>query len=155
MLQLWKARRGRKAAVARIAPFIEKSRIALGGIPDAAWQDAYLIGFLAMLASLEARERAGFLKSNALGLVQSETLAELSGQAADVLGEVIYASSMEQQASFEAGCSNAAVFHSALHRDEIAPTVVSLAHDGCSSGVNPELYELWKQLFEERISIVA
>jgi len=127
----------------------------LGGIPDAAWHDAYLVGFLAMLASLEARDEAGLLKSNALGLVQSETLAELSGETADVIGEVIYALSMEQQAWFEAGCSDAAAFHSALHRSEIVPAVVGDMRDGYPSEVEAELYGLWQQFFEARISVLA
>ena len=155
MLQLWKARRGRKAATALIAPFVEQSRIRLGGIPDAAWQDAYLVGFLAMLASLEASEEAGSLKSYALALVQSETLAELSGEAADIVGQTICSLSLEQEGRFGAGCRDASLFHKTLRQHEGPSTLVGTFEGGYPSGVGPEVADLWQQIFEARISLLT
>jgi len=159
MLQFWKARRGRKAATALITPFVERSRVQLGGIPDFAWQDAYLVGFIAMLATLEAREEAGSLRSYALGLVQSRTLAELSCQPAAVVGETICALSMEQDGWFAAGCRDASKFHAALHQYE---SVVPLQGGGPIAGLSTypseletELYELWKEHFEARIAFIS
>jgi hypothetical protein len=154
MLQMWKARRGRKAAVALIAPFIEQSRMRLGTIPDMAWQDAYLCGFLAMLASLEAKEEAGSMSSHALALVQSETLAELSGETADVIGETICTLSMEQEGWFGAGCRDALVFHEALHQRSVIPSLVGTFQSDYPSEVELELDDLWKQFFESRISFL-
>jgi hypothetical protein len=159
MLQLWKARRGRKAALSLIAPFIERSRLELGGIPDTAWSDAYLVGFLVMLASLEASDEAGTLKSYALGIVQSETLSKLSGQAADTVGEVICALSTEGSSCFSAGCRDAAAFHAALHqqtRDYPLPDVITDdARSGYPFELDADLYGLWKQLFESRVASLS
>lgn len=159
MLQLWKARRGRKAAVALIAPFIERSRATLGGIPESVWSDPYLIGFLSMLASLEAREEAGSMRSYALGLVQCEALAELSGHEAGALGEKICLLSMEQETRFHAGCRAAVEFHGAMGRcgDIVLSEgdVPSAGWDDYPSVVGTELYDLWKHHFESRIPFLS
>ncbi len=154
MLQLWKARRGRKAAMALIYPFVERSRIEFGGIPDSVWHDTYLIGFLAMLASLAAREQAGSLQSNALGLVQSETLAALSGHDADVFGQAICALSMEREPSFGAGCRDATGFYSALHQSDDASFLPNGLSGGDSLTANAGIHELWRQTFEARLTLL-
>lgn len=48
-------RRGRRAAVTTIGPLVERSRAALNGIPDIAWRDPYLVGFMLTLITIVAR----------------------------------------------------------------------------------------------------
>ncbi|MGO4705587.1 hypothetical protein AB4072_07405 [Microvirga sp. 2MCAF38] len=143
MLQLWKARRGRKAAVAAITPFVARTRVNFGGIPDSAWCDAYLVGFLAMLATLLAHEVVSDMRSDALGLVQAETLAELSGLRTALLGEGIFTLSLDRDEQFEEGCQMASAFYSALH--SVAPEL---------RASDPEILSLWRQYFDEHLVVI-
>jgi hypothetical protein len=156
MLQLWKAWRGRKAAVAAISPFLEASRFSLGSIPEAIWRDAYLVGFLAMLASLEAKRATGSLTSHALGLVQAEALAQLSGESADLLGERICSFSTEQDARFNDGCLQAIIFHEVLQGRMpealyLQGPLASPSDSGAAAFTEyPDVRGLWARLFEVR-----
>lgn len=150
MFQLWKARQGRRAAVAAIAPLIARSHGSVGPIPARAWHDAYLLGFLSMLASLLAWKKVGRVSSQALGLVQAETLAALSGEVASVHGEEIFTLSMDQDPDFRDGCRQATVFHAALER---------FSNDALLAGDWPldthqddELHRLWNETFEVRLA---
>ena len=69
MFQLLRARRGRKAAVAAIAPQVDASRHRLTGIPDAIWLEPYVVGFITALITLIARETVGSLSVRAMGLL--------------------------------------------------------------------------------------
>jgi hypothetical protein len=159
MLQLWRARQGRKAAIALLTPFVEQSRSELGAIPDTAWSDPFLVGFVVMLASLEARDAAGFLSSHTLGLIQCETLAAFSNQTADVAGESIFLLNMEHQGAFGAGCGAAAAFHLALREQGYMPASAGGAHGlgltGYPLGLGTDLYERWQQHFNGRISFIS
>lgn len=150
MLQLWKARQGRKAAVATLAPLIARSEGSMGAIPSSAWHDAYLIGFLSMLASLQAWKKVGPVSSQALGLIQADTLAELSGELASVIGEEICILSMDQNMDFGEGCQQATFFHAAL---ETARDDLLVQNDWpCESEGGHRLNLLWKEAFEVRVS---
>jgi hypothetical protein len=151
MLQLWKARQGRKAALASIAPFIARSEGAMGAIPSHAWHDAYLMGFLSMLASLQAWKKVGPVSSQALGLIQADTLAELSGELASLIGEEICILSMDQDMDFGEGCQQATLFHAALEKagDELLVRPDWPFEDGDDEH---GLKLLWKETFEARVS---
>lgn len=102
--------------------FVEKSEASLGGILAAAWHDPYILGFISTPASLEARAAVGGnLGSAALGLIQSETVAELSGASASLHGEEILTLSMDGDPQFQSGCSQAMSFHAALRRSQLVP----------------------------------
>ena len=154
MFQLWKARKGRKAVLATLAPFIEGSEVRLGRIPAAAWHDAYILGFVSMLASLEARMALeGSLGSLALGLIQAETVAMLSGEPAGLHGEEILMLSMEGDPRFLNGCNQAVVFHAALQRSHRAFVDPSRRNEWKSDTpyLQDDLDALWLELFEEKV----
>ena len=158
MLHLWKSRQGRRAATTLIDRFLQKSRRKLGSISEAAWHDAYIVGFMAMLASLVAREAAGTLNSDALGLVQAETIAELSGRSSDVLGEEILGLSMQEDPDFVSGCRDACLFHAALQSEEAIspPTEAGESTSWLEepTGPNRNADELWAQIIEERLALI-
>jgi hypothetical protein len=152
MLQLWKARQGRKAAVAIIAPLIARSQGRIGAIPARAWHDAYLVGFLSMLASLQAWQKVGPVSSQALGLIQAGVLAELSGEVASVLGEEICTFSMEQNMEFGDGCQQAAIFHAALEKAGKDYQLLIQPDWPFEHEYEGELRTLWNEAFETRIA---
>lgn len=158
MLHLWKSRQGRRAATTLIDGFLQKSRRKLGSISEAAWHDPYILGFMTMLASLVAREAAGTLNSDALGLVQAETMAELSGRSADVLGEEILGLSMQEDPDFVSGCRDACLFHAALQSGDAISEPMEAA-EGTSwledpTGPSRNADELWVRIFEERLTLI-
>ena len=151
MLQLWKARQGRKAAMAMIAPLVARSDATVGAIPARAWHDAYLLGFLSMLASLQAWKKVGPVSSQALGLIQAETLAELSGEVASVHGEEICILSMEQDMDFGEGCQQATLFYAALEKSSDDEALKN--QDWPFEDRRDEaLHDLWKQSFDARLA---
>lgn len=154
MFQLWKARRGRKSILATLAPFIEGSEARLGRIPATAWHNAYVLGFLSMLASLEARiTLEGSLSSLALGLIQAETIAALSGESASFHGEEILALSMEGDPQFLSGCNQAVSFHAALQRSYRAFVEPGRSAEWKSDMpyLQDDLDALWREMFEEKV----
>lgn len=110
LLGLWRARQGRKAAAAIIAPFVERSRHRLGDTIEIHWLDPYLVGFMSTLITLVATRRTGGLGSEVLGLVQSEAWAEITGLEAALVGEQICFLSATGHRGFIQGCRNAATF---------------------------------------------
>ena len=81
------ARRGRRAAVTMIGPLVERSRAALNGIPDIAWRDPYLVGFMLTLITIVARIESRALQDDDLSLVQSQAWQAITGMDADLIGE--------------------------------------------------------------------
>jgi hypothetical protein len=114
MLGLWKAYRGRRAAAAAIIPFIDGTRLRLGAIPDSAWRDPYVIGFLGMLITVTATRLVGSLPTDTLAAVQSGAWADITGMAGDVIGEEICFLGAANDVRFLSGCSNAESFFQAL-----------------------------------------
>ncbi|QFU17349.1 hypothetical protein [Microvirga thermotolerans] len=154
MFQLWKARRGRRIALAILRPLVEGTEARLGRIPSAAWHDAYIVGFLSMLASLEARAAlGGSIGSLALGLIQCETIADLSGEAPGIHGEEIMNLSTEGDRRFLEGCSQAAIFHVARQRSRLGSTAVpGDTWESCGCHLQDDLLQLWRDVFEERVA---
>jgi len=116
LLGLWKARRGRKAAVAAIAPLVERSRQRLNGIPDAAWLDPYLVGFMITFITLVARREVNALDSQALGLVQCSAWGDITGMKAELVGEETLHCCELGDRDFECGCRDAVTVDLALYR---------------------------------------
>ena len=71
MFGLWKAFRGRRAAAGQIVPLVAGTRLRLGNIPDTAWHDPYVIGFLGMLITFIATRSTGALDTDDLAAVQA------------------------------------------------------------------------------------
>ena len=115
IFRLWRARRGRRAAVAAVAPLVERSRYRLSQIPDVVWFDPYMVGFMVTLITLVARREVRGLDSQGLGLVQLEAWAAITGMKSDQIGEEVLLLSITGHEHFGEGCRNAIMFGQALY----------------------------------------
>lgn len=115
MLGFLRERRGRKAAVRTLGPFVERSRQRLTGIPDDIWMDPYIIGFICTVITVAAKREVGSLGTQSLGLVQSQAWADITGLSAAVIGEEISFLSMSRNGEFLDGCRRATSFIQVLH----------------------------------------
>jgi hypothetical protein len=114
VLGLWKSYRGRRAAAGQIIPLIDGTRLRLGNIPDKAWHDPYVIGFLGMLITFVATRSAGQLDTNDLAAVQAGAWTDITGIPGDLVGEEICFLSASNDNRFISGCRNAEAFIRAL-----------------------------------------
>lgn len=161
---LWTARRGRRAAVAAIAPLVANSRYRLGSIPERAWLDPYIVGFMMMLITLAARRAVNISDSQTLGAVQTEAWTEITKMRTSTIGEETLHLSATEHKAFESGCRNAIAFDIALygtsvagvsdahahHIDELELRSTGLPH---SAGERERLVELWRHYFENHIYV--
>lgn len=111
---LWKTYRGRRAAAGLIIPFIDGTRFRLGNIPDTAWHDPYVIGFLGMLITFIATRSTGPLDTDDLAAVQAGAWTDITGMPGDLVGEEICFLSASNDNQFILGCRNAKSFVRAL-----------------------------------------
>jgi hypothetical protein len=130
---LWIARRGRRAAVAAIAPLVAKSRHRLGRIPERAWLDPYVVGFMMMLITLAAQRAVNISDSQTLGAVQTEAWTEITRMRISTIGEETLHLSATEHKAFESGCRNAIAFDLALYGTSVA---------GVSDGLSDRIDEL-------------
>ncbi|MGU3537931.1 hypothetical protein [Methylobacterium sp. A54F] len=114
VLDLWRVRGGRRAAVQALQPYVERARWQAGGPPGRAWLDPYLVGFLTTLITRIALRAQPGVGSEALGLVQVEAWSLLTGGASELIGERILTLSLAEDAHFLAGHRDAADFDGAL-----------------------------------------
>jgi hypothetical protein len=162
LLGLWKARRARKAAVAIIAPFVEQSRRRLKDIPESAWLDPYLVGFMVMFITLVARREVNALDTQALGLVQCGAWGEITGMKSDLIGEETLHLCATGDRDFERGCRDAIAIDLALYRSEVARNSdlgITGLQEGLGFGIDgesePEIDDvvlLWQHYFETAIT---
>jgi hypothetical protein len=161
---LWTARRGRRAAVATIAPLVAKSRHRLDGIPDEVWFDPYIVGFMMMLITLTARRAVNIADSQTLGAVQADAWTEITRMPGNAIGEeTVHLSAAEHQA-FESGCRNAIAFDLALHGTSVAGVADGMSHNideleldpagsPQSAGARERILGLWQHYFESHILV--
>ncbi|MBR1217170.1 hypothetical protein JQ557_04150 [Bradyrhizobium sp. U87765 SZCCT0131] len=102
-------RTARKAAVTALAPLVEGSRTRLNGIPDSAWLDPYLVGFMVMLITITARRKVVWLQNEALCSVQSQAWHEITGVAHVPVGEETLLLDTARHRQFELGQQHALV----------------------------------------------
>jgi hypothetical protein len=107
-------RRGRRAAVAMIAPLVERSRARLNGIPDTAWRDPYLVGFMLTLITIVARIESRTLQDRELSVVQSQAWGAITDMNADLIGEDALTLSTSHPREFQYGCHRATIVASHL-----------------------------------------
>lgn len=163
--ELWRGRRGRRAAVAAIAPFVERSRNRLNGIPAVAWIDPYMVGFVVMLITLVAKREIDNIDQSSLAMIQCEAWAEITGMTPEPIGErVLYLCATEHK-EFELGCRNAHAFSQALTRSTINGPDDHLDSSGLAQRQawdpnddnlltpfdNAALSALWLQYFDTRV----
>lgn len=145
---LWKTYRGRRSAVAQIVPLIDGTRLRLGNIPDAAWHDPYVIGFLGMLITSIVTRRIGQIDTDDLAAAQAGAWADITGMPGDLLGEEICFLSASNDSRFIFGCHNAESFVHAL--DSAEPQ-----GEGLDEGQVPPDREiksaLWSQYFDAQL----
>jgi hypothetical protein len=164
VLDLRKARRSRRAAVAAIAPFVRESR-RQANIPDGFWLDPYVVGFMVMLITLVARREERTLDTHVLGLIQSEAWSEITGLEVDLIGEEVLHLSSAGDRMFELGCRNALVFEqelgSALARGGSAFGSCEGLEPGCAPGLSDErphalgtirALALWSRCFDQYLT---
>ena len=120
MFGLWKTYRGRRAAAYRIIPLIDGTRLRLGNIPDTAWHDPYVIGFLGMLITFIATRSTGPLDTDDLAAVQAGAWTDITGMPGDLVGEDICFLSASNDNRFIFGCRNAEVVRSGAGRGWLA-----------------------------------
>jgi hypothetical protein len=154
MIQFLKARRARKAAIATICPFVDRSRWKLRGIPEAAWLDPYMIGFMSMLITLVAKEEARNLGVDALGVVQVEAWKAITNSDIDDIGGEICLLSAGNDNAFQYGCENADLLFRTLK--DFGGSGGDITDAAGTIQANDEAAStLWIRLFEDRIRGVA
>lgn len=160
ILELWRSRRGRRAAVATITPFVERSRGRLHRIPDSLWLEPYMVGFIAMLITVLAKREVNEIGQPSLALAQCEAWAEITGMSPELIGDRILALCAESNAEFELGCRNALAFNEALTHGSMiglddehsgSPAADVEGDAPLASGANATLSALWGQYFDTRI----
>lgn len=153
MIELWRARRARKAALRVLAPLVAGTRFRLGVIPDRTWSDPYIVGFLAMLITRVAQQRVGVLGPETLGLVQSEAFAALSGVSTDAIGQRILALSSGEDRIFEHGCNNGFMFAAAMESIDLPSSIAGDVDPQMHLSPGPgEIVELWISNFDRYLS---
>lgn len=161
---LWTARRGRRAAVAAIAPLVANSRHRLGRIPERAWLDPYIVGFMIMLITLAARRAVNISDSQTLGAVQTEAWTEITKMRISTIGEETLHLSATEHNAFESGCRNAIAFDLALYGTSVAGVSDGNAHhidelefnpagSPHSAGEREHIVELWRHYFDNHIYV--
>jgi hypothetical protein len=113
MFGLWKSRRARSAACAMIGPLLNQSR-QRGTIPETAFRDPYIIGFLSMLITLIAKRHVGPLGAASLASVQVKAWRDITGTDGALVGEEICFLSAGGDKAFDLGCRNANSFFQAV-----------------------------------------
>lgn len=116
-------RKGRKAAVTTIGPLVERSRVSLNGIPDIAWRDPYLVGFMLTLITIVARIESRALQDHDLSLVQSQAWGAITGLDADLIGEDALTLSKSHPREFQHGCHRAMMVASRLCGASVVATI--------------------------------
>ena len=154
MFGLWKTYRVRRAATAEIIPFVDGSRRRLGGIPDSAWHDPYVVGFLGMLITIIAVREAS-LDTDDLAAVQAGAWGEITGMPRDAFGEELCFLGASQDNRFVSGCRDAESFFHALddfdHQrtpgfDAGAETLTALDESEAKS-------TLWSRYFDSHLNV--
>jgi len=151
MFGLWKSRRARCAAREMIGPLINQS-MQRGAIPETAFRDPYIIGFLSMLITLIAKRQVGPLGAASLASVQARAWSDITGTDGALVGEEICFLSAGQDKAFDLGCRNASSFFQAVSEvfdhqrdDDLADTpALSAPFIGAREGES----SLWARYFD-------
>lgn len=155
VLSLWRARRGRRAATTAISPLVDKTRQRLDGLPDSVWREPYVVGFLGMLITLLATRNAGSLGTAALASAQAGAWSDITGMAANLVGEEICFLTAAGDEAFDLGCRNATSFFEAValldRRSEESLLKGRISLLGCGQ-VEDDRSALWARYFDAYVS---
>jgi len=150
--------------VATIAPLVATSRHRLQGIPERAWFDPYMVGFMMMLITLSARRAVNISDSQTLGAVQTEAWSEITDMRPTAIGEETLHLSAASHNAFEAGCMNAVAFDTALYGTSLAGVAVGAsdvvdqieldANGAAQTMSNRErILALWQDYFDSHLFV--
>ena len=148
MWDLYRAHRASRAVVRQIGPLIARSRTRLEDIPDQAWLQPYMVGFMGMLISLLARNASPTIGSQATGLVQQDSWARLTGCDACLIGEEMCLLSSQDDPKFAEGCHAALEVFEWLIRIDTIHTTMSIEDPIC---MQSEFGDVWIRRFDNRI----
>ncbi len=158
-----KIRRARKAACAAISPMIARSRRRLGEIPDSAWSNPYVVGFLIMLITIVAKAEIGKIEGQTLCLVQAKAWEDITGMRPDLIGEEVLLLNAARDREFEIGCHNAMMLGSMLIGNSILNAGLSAEwhdrhrdlHDTDADAAwseRDDVSAMWERLFDAHVS---
>lgn len=157
VLDFWKIRKARRAAVEIIGPLVERTRLLNGRIDDKVWMSPYMVGFMAMLITLAARRHFASISQDALGNVQQDAWQALTGLSGAMMGQEVCLLSSAGDAEFELGCENAARFMAALAAQQDAAAAGDPDAAFCDAGsggqfgsgqAGRDIWALWSEYFE-------
>lgn len=120
VMELWTIHSAQKAAIALLGPRVDGTRRQLGPIPQGAWLDPYIVGFITTLATIVAQRQTTGLGDTGLALVQSHVWSQLSGQSDTLIGSEIILLSLSDEPQFGRGCRAAMRFIAGLPSDMMA-----------------------------------
>ena len=155
MLTLLKTHRARRAAKMAILPLVEATRYRHGAIPEVAWLDAYIMGFVATLITLFATRESGPLRADALAAVQSSAWTDITHTPGELAGEQILFFSVGHDTSFLQGCRNAELFFQSLSNGQTNDSRASGDDDPLADAARPngdDEMGLWTYYFESRLA---
>ena len=149
-LDLIRVFRAKRAATSRIAPLVEGSKRRLGGIPEFAWCDPYLIGFTIMLITIAAKSTSRRLDDNALCLAQEQAWKCITCRPFDSVGERVLLLSRENNPDFARGCQTAHEFGSLFDDDQHHSTTLITFPESCSDDES-DTVQTWISAFDAHI----
>lgn len=149
-LDLIRVYRAKRAATSRIAPLVEGSKRRLGGIPESAWCDPYLIGFTIMLITIAAKATSRRLDDDALCLTQDQAWKRITCRPFDSIGERVLLLSRDNNPDFARGCQMAHELGSLFDDDQRHSTTLTTFLEGeCDEGNTT--VQVWISAFDSHI----
>jgi hypothetical protein len=150
-LNLIRVYRAKRAATSRIAPLVEGSKRRLGGIPESAWCDPYLIGFTIMLITIAAKATSRRLDDDALCLTQEQAWKCITCRPFDSIGERVLLLSRDNNPDFARGCQTAHELGSLFNDDpRFSPTTLITFLESESDEGNTTV-QVWISAFDAHI----
>ncbi|HSP24785.1 MAG TPA: hypothetical protein VLQ65_06395 [Saliniramus sp.] len=132
MFGFLKVRRGRRAAVETLAPFVARSRSRNPHIPENVWLSPYLVGLMGALITLAAKRRTGALDPQNLAIVQAQAWSALTEIEGDLFGDEMYLLSTDPDEAFKSGCRNAAELFGLISGELVSTAEQGTATDHAS-----------------------
>jgi len=159
-----KVRKARKAACAAISPMVARSRRHLGDIPDTAWSNPYIVGFMVMLITIVAKTEIGKIEGQALCLVQAKAWEDITNIRPSLIGEEVLLLNAARNREFEVGCQNAMTLGSMLIGNSILRMGRSTEwhdrhrelHDTDADAAwseRDDVSALWERFFDAHVSV--
>jgi len=135
--------------VAALGPLIQNSRQRLRGIPDTAWLDPYMLGFMAMLITTLARTEQRSLSEADLAFIQAQAWSGLTDMDADLFGREVMLLAEAHDEQFYRGCSDAESVAQSLILRRISERFDTLSSEA------EEVPAAWETTFDLRMASIS